>query len=134
MRWTVRARSSVAFGTTFRKRPVSPGMIATIASAIRCGSMRLPNHHVPLICSLAPPPPIYKRNYLKRGNKNNLEDASIGFDVVTEQVWPDEATFHAWLKRLHEPGTAEKVDADERRFLDKARYWAYVIDEHQASN
>jgi hypothetical protein len=91
------------------------------------------NHHVPLICSLAPPPTTYKRNYLKRGDKNNLEDGSIGFDVVTEQVWPDEATFRAWVGKLAEPGTAEKVDADERRFLDKSRYWAYVIDEHQTS-
>jgi hypothetical protein len=91
------------------------------------------NHHVPLICSLAPPPAVYRRNYLKRGNPNNLEDASIGFDVVTEQVWPDEATFKAWLKRLYEPGNAEKVDADERVFLDKSRYWAYVLDEHRTA-
>jgi len=91
------------------------------------------NHHVPLICSLAPPPQTYKRNYLKRGNPNNLEDASIGFDVVTEQIWPDEATFKAWIKKLSEPGNAETVDEDERRFLDKSRYWAYVIDEHTTS-
>jgi len=25
------------------------------------------NHHIPLICSLAPPPTVYKRRYLVRG-------------------------------------------------------------------
>jgi hypothetical protein len=91
------------------------------------------NQHVPLICSLATPPVIYKRNFLERGEKINLESDSIGFDVVTEQVWPDEATFVAWINKLSEPGTGEKVHADELEFLDKSRYWAYVIDERATS-
>jgi NADP-dependent 3-hydroxy acid dehydrogenase YdfG len=58
------------------------------------------NHHVPLISSLAPPPPVYKRNYLKRGDEFNREDGTIGFDVVTEQVFPDRPAFLAWLAKV----------------------------------
>ena len=88
------------------------------------------NEHVPLICSLAPPPPIYKRNYLARGDEFNMESDTIGFDVVTEQVFPDRPALLAWLAKLSEPGTGERVVADEEKFLDRSRYWAYVIEEH----
>jgi hypothetical protein len=91
------------------------------------------NHHVPLICSLAPPPPVYKRNYLKRGDEFNREDGTIGFDVVTEQVFPDRPAFLAWLAKVSGPGNGERVLADELRFLDRSRYWAYVIEEHVTS-
>jgi hypothetical protein len=37
------------------------------------------NHHVPLICSLAPAPIVYKRNYLVRGDElNSQEDDTNG--------------------------------------------------------
>jgi hypothetical protein len=91
------------------------------------------NHHVPLICSLAPPHPVYKRNYLKRGDEFNREDGTIGFDVVTEQVFPDRPAFLAWLAKVSGPGNGERVLADELRFLDRSRYWAHVIEEHVTS-
>ena len=88
------------------------------------------NNHVPLICSLAPTSTVYKRNYLKRGDEFNMEDGTIGFDVVTEQVFPDRPALLAWLAKLSEPGSGERVVADEEKFLDRSRYWAYVIEEH----
>lgn len=89
------------------------------------------DHHVPLICSLAPPPLVYKRNYLQRGDALNLDGgAAIGFDVVTEQVFADRETFLAWFGKLSEPGTGARVRADEERFLDHSRYFAYVVEEH----
>jgi hypothetical protein len=88
------------------------------------------NKHVPLICSLAPTPPIYKRNYLIRGDEFNREDGTIGFDVVTEQVFPNRAALLAWLAKLSEPGSGERVVADEEKVLDRSRYWAYIIEEH----
>lgn len=91
------------------------------------------NHHVPLICSLAPPPPVYKRSYLQRGDEFNMEDPAIGFDVVTEQVFPDRAALLAWLAKLSASGTGEQVVADEKNFLDRSRYWAYVVDERVTS-
>lgn len=34
------------------------------------------NHHVPLICSLAPTPIVYKRNYLVRGDELNTQETT----------------------------------------------------------
>ncbi len=88
------------------------------------------NRHVPLICSLAPPPLVYKRNYLKRGDELNLEGgALIAFDVVTEQVFVDRSVFHAWMGELSTPENGRLVREDEDRFLDRSHYFAYVIEE-----
>src|SRR6201996_4151763 len=88
------------------------------------------NRHVPLICSLAPPPLVYKRNYLKRGDEINLEGgALIGFDVVTEQVFADRDTFQDWIGKLSTPENGPRVREDEDRFLDRSHYFAYVIEE-----
>ena len=88
------------------------------------------NHHVPLICSLVDPPPVYKRNYLKRGDDLlGLESAAIAFDVVTEQVFPDAAAFEAWVGELSGPGNGQRVRDDEDRFLDRSHYFAYVVEE-----
>jgi hypothetical protein len=51
------------------------------------------NHHVPLVLSLAPAPPVYKRNYGVRGDELNRNEDTIDFDVVTELVFPDRTTF-----------------------------------------
>jgi EthD domain len=49
--------------------------------------------HIPLIRSLAPTPPVYKRSYLGRGDALNHHDGSIDVDVATEFVFADrEAT------------------------------------------
>jgi EthD domain len=65
-----------------------------------------------------------------RGDEFNMEDGTIGFDVVTEKVFPDRAALLAWLAKLSEPGSGERVAADEEKFLDRSRYWTYVIEEH----
>lgn len=83
------------------------------------------NHHVPLVCSLAPPPLVYKRNYLLRGDDLNREHGSIDFDVVTELVFADRSAFLEWIEKL----SVDAVGADEARFLDRSRTRAYVIDE-----
>jgi hypothetical protein len=85
--------------------------------------------HVPLICGLAPTPTVYKRNYLVSGDAFNKEDGAIGFDVVTELVFPDRDAFMAWVTKLSEPGTGEQVVADEQKFLDRSRTRAYVVEE-----
>ncbi len=47
------------------------------------------NHHVPLICSLAPAPIAYQRNFMVRGDEfNTQEGGTIDFDVVTETGLP----------------------------------------------
>jgi hypothetical protein len=84
------------------------------------------NHHVPLVCSLAPPPLVYKRNYLARGDDFNREHESIDFDVVTELVFADRPAFVAWIQKL----SVAAIGEDEGRFLDRSRTRSYVIEEH----
>lgn len=85
------------------------------------------NRHVPLILSLAPPPPHYKRNYVVRDDAFNLPSEAIGFDVVTETGFPDRESLMAWISTLAKAGPL--VREDEAKFLDHSKYWAYVVDE-----
>jgi hypothetical protein len=87
------------------------------------------NHHVPLICRLAPAPTVYKRNYLSRGNELNKEENAIDFDVVTELVFPDRPAYLAWRAQLSKPGSGEQVVADEEKFLDRSRTRACILEE-----
>jgi uncharacterized protein (TIGR02118 family) len=87
------------------------------------------NNHVPLVLSLAPTPTVYKRNYLIRDDEFNREDDTIDFDVVTELVFPDRATFVDWIDKL----AVEAIGADEENFVDRSRTRAYVIEEHVTS-
>jgi hypothetical protein len=86
-------------------------------------------NHVPLICALAPPPIVYKRNYLVKGDEFNREDDTIDFDVVTELVFPDRAAYQAWSAAVGTGAAGRQVAADESTFLDQSRTRAYVIDE-----
>ena len=87
------------------------------------------NTHVPLICSLAPAPFVYKRNYLVRGDEINREDDSIDFDVVTELVFPDRAAYFAWSAAVGTGVAGDRVSQDELTFLDRQRTRAYFIEE-----
>jgi len=91
------------------------------------------NKHVPLICSLAPTPIVYKRRYLVREEGLAKEGGGVDFDVVTELGFPDRAAFLAWMARLSAPGAGEQVAADEARFLDRSRTRAYVVEEYVTS-
>ena len=51
------------------------------------------NKHVPLICSLAPTPIVYKRRYLVRGEELTKEGGAVDFDVMTELEFTDWAAF-----------------------------------------
>ena len=92
------------------------------------------NHHVPLICSVAPPPPRYRRSYLVRGDAFNVESPAIDFDVVTETVFPDREALNAWVEAIYSPGIGETVRADEERFIDHAKFFVYVVEEHTTSS
>jgi uncharacterized protein (TIGR02118 family) len=84
------------------------------------------NNHVPLVLSLVPTPTVYKRNYVVRGDELNREDDTIDFDVVTELVFPDRDAFLAWIEKL----SVEAIATDEKRFLDRSRTRACVIEDH----
>ena len=91
------------------------------------------NKHVPLICSLAATPLVYKRRYIVRGEELTKEGGAVDFDVMTELQFPDRAAFLAWMAQLSGPGAGEQVAADEARFLDRSRTRAYVIEERVTS-
>ena len=86
------------------------------------------NKHVPLICSLAPTPIVYKRRYILEKLTN--EGGAIDFDVVTELGFPDRAAYNAWMAKLSAPGAGDRVSADEVKFLDRSRTRAYVVEEY----
>ena len=85
------------------------------------------NKHVPLICSLAPNPIVYKRRYLREKLTN--EGGAIDFDVVTELAFADRSAYLAWMAKLSAPGSGEQVAADEAKFLDRSRTRAYLVEE-----
>jgi hypothetical protein len=83
------------------------------------------HNHVPLILSLAPAPPVYKRSYPVR------EDASVeDFDVVTELQFPDRAAYDTWLAAILTGAAGEQVVADEARFLDRSRTRSQLVEEY----
>lgn len=88
------------------------------------------NQHVPLILSLAPPPAVYKRHYLRRGDALNLGEAQIDFDVVTEQAFTDRAAFDHWIGAVTQGDAGERVAADEARFLDRSRTRSCVVSDY----
>jgi hypothetical protein len=63
---------------------------------------------------LAPPPIVYKRHYLRRGDEINPEDSSI--DLVTELVFPNRVEFLAWSAPVGTGVGGDQVAADELRF------------------
>ena len=91
------------------------------------------NKHVPLICSLAPTPIVYKRRYLVRGQELTKESGAVDFDVVTELGFPDRSAFLAWTVQLSAPGAGEQVVADEAKFPPSVVIRAYVVEEYVTS-
>jgi len=91
------------------------------------------NKHVPLICSLAPVPSLYKRRYIVRGEQLTRDGGAVDFDVMTELGFPDRAAFLAWMAQLSGPEAGPRVAADEAKFLDRSLTRAYAVDEHVTS-
>lgn len=86
------------------------------------------NHHVPLILSLAPPPEVYKRHYLRRGGAVDIGE--IDFDVVTEQGFADQEDFERWIQAVGTGAAGEQVATDEARFLDRSRTRSCVVSDY----
>jgi EthD domain len=84
--------------------------------------------HVPLICSLAPVPIIYKRRYLV-GERLTTGGGEVDFDVMTELVFADRHAFDVWMAELAKPGIGARIAADEENFLNRARTRARAIEE-----
>ena len=90
-------------------------------------------HHVPLILSLAPPPILYKRRYIKGENKIIPDAGELDFDVVTEIGFKDQAAFRAWMEQLFARTNGNIVAEDEAKFLNRTKTRAYVTEEFVTS-
>lgn len=85
------------------------------------------NQHVPLILSLAPPPLVYKRHFLIRGDGFSSGADDLDFDVVAEFGWADRATYLAWGAAIQV--AADRVAADEVNFLDRSATRFTLVEE-----
>jgi hypothetical protein len=83
------------------------------------------NGHVPLILSLAPPPLMYKRNYVLCDDLTAPRDE---VDIITELVFPDRHAYENWVSAMYAPGSG--VADDEARFLDRSKTRSYIVEEH----
>ena len=83
--------------------------------------------HVPLVLSLAPPPLVYKRHFLIRGDEFNSGEDDLDFDVVAEFGWADRDTQLAWFGAIS--AAADRLAADEVNFLDRSRVRSVLIEE-----
>jgi EthD domain len=83
--------------------------------------------HVPLICSLAPAPIVYKRRY--KGGRLTSEGGDVDFDAMTELIFSNRNAFDEWMAALAKPGVGARIVADEEKFLNRTRTRAYVVEE-----
>lgn len=89
------------------------------------------NHHVPLLLSRAPKPPVHTRRYVSRDEEFTQAGLQVDFDCMVEVGFADEAAFFAYMGKLFGPEALDDAIAvDEARFLDRSQTRAYVVDEH----
>src|SRR4029077_13545416 len=65
------------------------------------------NHHVPLLLSRAPKPPVHTRRYVNRDGELMKTGLRVDFDCMVEVAFTDEAAFLAYMGKLFGP---EAVD------------------------
>lgn len=87
------------------------------------------NHHVPLILSMAPSPPIYRRNYVVP--EDSAQDG-FDFDVMVEFGFSDKAAHAAWVEQMNQPENRERNDDDSPNLFhpDSLTIREYVLEEH----
>jgi EthD domain len=89
------------------------------------------NHHVPLLLSRAPKPPVHTRRYVNQDEEFMKTGLRVDFDCMVEVAFADEAAFLAYMGKLFGPEAVDDaVAVDEAKFLDRSRTRAYVVDKH----
>jgi|SRR5579859_111093 len=87
------------------------------------------NHHVPLLLSKAPKPPVHTRRYVDRAKELMRTGLEVDFDCMVEVAFSDQNAFLAYMGKLFGPEAVDDAIAvDEAKFLDRSRTRAYVID------
>jgi uncharacterized protein (TIGR02118 family) len=86
--------------------------------------------HAPLILSIAPQVCDYRRNFLRaEGAITPPGAAALGYDVVTELWYPDQAAFEAAMRAFTDPVNARRIAADEENVFERSATRFYVVDE-----
>jgi len=89
------------------------------------------NHHVPLLLSRAPKPPVHSRRYVNRDEELMRTALQVDFHCMVEVAFADQDAFLAYMGKLFGLEAVDNaVAVDEARFLDRSRTRAYVVDEH----
>jgi len=89
------------------------------------------DHHVPLILSNAPKPPVHTRRYVDRDEELMKTGLQVDFDCMVEVAFSDQNAFLAYMGKLFGPEAVDDaVAVDEAKFLDRSQTRAYVVDEH----
>jgi hypothetical protein len=89
------------------------------------------NHHVPLLLSKAPKPPVHTRRYVNRDEELMKTGLQVDFDCMVEVAFSDQDAFLAYMVKLFGPEAVDDaVAVDEAKFLDRSQTRAYVVDEH----
>jgi uncharacterized protein (TIGR02118 family) len=92
------------------------------------------SRHAPLILAIAPQVCDYRRNFLRaEGAITPPGAAPLGYDVVTELWYPDQAAFEAAMSAFTDPVNARRIAADEENVFDRTATRFYVVDERRSS-
>jgi hypothetical protein len=84
--------------------------------------------HTALIAEVAPRPGTYRRNFLMIGDATNVGAEDLDFDVVTEMEFADRGEYGRWFAALTAPGSRERLEADESRFVDRPKFRVCVVE------
>jgi uncharacterized protein (TIGR02118 family) len=89
------------------------------------------NRHVPLVESLLPPLPYYRRNYVSQDHPMNmLLGKKLDFDVVTEIEFDSAEDAKHWFSVWTAPTIAGPIDRDEANFVSET--YLFVVDERNS--
>ena len=61
------------------------------------------NHHVPLLLSKAPKPPVHTRRYVNRDEELMKTGLQVDFDCMVEVAFSDQDAFLAYMVKLFGP-------------------------------
>lgn len=89
--------------------------------------------HAPLAVRLVPGLIDYRRSFIDPSRPAfGLNSEWPGFDVITELVFADEASYAAALAEFAKPEVAAAIVADEENLFDRSCMRAYVVEEHRS--
>src|SRR3546814_9367137 len=92
---------------------------------------------LPLVREMLPSIGRYVRNYLDPNSlsagRQEGDAPSPYFDVITELWFEDQAGYEAFIADLGDPVVSQRLQADEKRFLDRSIVKTYQVQEFEST-